>query len=156
MSRSKPWKKSKDKRDGGRFITIPLCVLTSKAYISVSVHAKALLLDLAMQYRGDNNGDLCAAWKLMKPRGWRSEETLAKAKRELLAAELIVETRKGARPNKASLYAVTWCDLDPCNGKLDITAHAFPRGAYCLHDPLPVMRPKVNVLTTAGVVAEKG
>lgn len=27
------------------------------------------------------------------------------------------ETRKGARPNKASLYAVTWCALDHCGGK---------------------------------------
>lgn len=83
MSR-KPWKKSAEKRDSGPFITVPLSVLRSTAYVSVSSYAKALLFDLAMQYKGDNNGDLCAAWKLMKPRGWRSEETLNKAKRELL------------------------------------------------------------------------
>lgn len=156
MSRGKQWKKAGEKRDRGAFITIPLSVLCSRAYISVSVHAKALLFDLAMQYKGDNNGDLCAAWKLMKPRGWRSEETLSKAKRELQEVGLIVETRKGARPNKASLYAVTWFALDACNGKLEISPHSFPRGAYRLHDPLPEMRPKINVLTTASVVAESG
>lgn len=75
------------------------------------------MLDLAMQYRGDNNGDLGAAWKVMQPRGWRSEETLQKAKRDLIDQGLILETRKGARPNKASLYAVTWCALDHCGGK---------------------------------------
>jgi hypothetical protein len=112
-----------------------------------------LLIDLFAQYRGDNNGDLYAAWKLMKPRGWRSEETLAKAKRELLDYGLIVETRKGARPNKASLYAVTWCDLDPCGGKLEVKPQYFDRGKYRLRDPVPPLKPtKIDVLTTAAVV----
>ena len=102
-----------------------------------------LLFDLAAQYRGDNNGDLCAAWKLMHPRGWKSEETLCKAKRDLLEACLIVETRKGARPNKCSLFALTWYALDDCGGKLDISAQSFPRGAYRLKEPRPVISPRV-------------
>ena len=91
----KPWKKGSAKRDGGGFVPMPFSVLNSTAYLSAGAHARMLLMDLAAQYRGDNNGDLCAAWSFMRPRGWRSEATLHKAKRELLDLGLIVETRKG-------------------------------------------------------------
>lgn len=70
----------------------------------------------------------------MHSRGWKSKETLNNAKKELLGACLIVETVKGARPNKCSLYALTWYALDDCDGKLDISARSFPRGAYKLKD----------------------
>lgn len=40
----------------------------------------------------------------MKPKGWRSEQTLNAAKKELLEAGFIAETRKGRRPNLCSLY----------------------------------------------------
>ena len=88
----------------------------------------------------------------MRLRGWRSEATLMKAKRELIELGLIVETRKGARPNKASLYAVTFYALDDCGGKLDITPKAFPRGAYKLRDPMPPVRIKNASLTTPSEV----
>lgn len=149
----KPFRNAGEKRDGGAFITVPLSVLNSRAYLNTSSHARMLLMDLAVQYRGNNNGDLCAAWKIMQPRGWRSEETLGKAKRELLTLGLIFETRKGARPNKASLYALTWHALDDCNGKLDISPQSFPRGAYRLLDTLPPVRMKNAVLATATVAA---
>jgi hypothetical protein len=154
MARKK-WSEAKGKRDRGGFLTIPFSVLESKAYTSANPYARMLLFDLAMQYRGDNNGDLCAAWKVMQPRGWRSEETLQKAKRDLIDLGLIVETRKGARPNKASLYAVTWCALDHCGGKLDMSDKAFPRGAYRLLDPPPPIG-KNALLTTAPVVVPTG
>ncbi|MES2353279.1 MAG: hypothetical protein V4568_02570 [Pseudomonadota bacterium] len=150
---NKRFKEAKQKRDAGAFVAIPVAVLNSAAYCKASAYARMLLFDLLVQYRGDNNGDLCAAWKFMKPRGWRSEATLNKAKHELLDLGLIAETRKGARPNKATLYAVTWCALDPCNGKLDISPQSFPRGAYRLCDPLPAMKPIKNAsLTTPRVV----
>lgn len=139
MSSKNKFKNAKDKCDGGGFIKLPKSVLNGVAYLSLSAHARMLLFDIAAQYRGDNNGDLCAPWKLMHPRGWRSEGTLDKCKRELLAAGLIVETRKGARPNKCSLFAVTWYALDDCGGKLDMTARSFQRGAYKLKDPLPAI-----------------
>lgn len=155
-AKSKRWKDAKDKRDGGAFITLPLSVLNSRAYLDAGPYARMLLIDLFMQYRGDNNGDLCAAWKFMKPRGWRSEATLNKAKRALIELGLIVETRKGARPNKASLYAVTWCALDYCGGKLDMSPSGFTRKAYLLRDPLPPIglkqRQKNEGLTTRGGV----
>lgn len=57
-------------------MSIPMSVLNSRAYCTAGAHARMLLFDLFAQYRGDNNGDFCAAWKVMKPRGWRSEDTL--------------------------------------------------------------------------------
>lgn len=140
MGRNKQWKSERDKRDGGGFVAIPLSVLDSVAFRNSSPHAKALLMDMVAQLRADNNGDLAACWRFMKDRGWQSQTTLLKAKRELLERGLIVETRMGARPNKASLYAVTWRALDHCGGKLEISARAFPRGAYRLMDPTPAIK----------------
>lgn len=158
MSKSR-YKNATEKRDGGGHVAIPFPVLNGAAYLGLNAHARMLLFDLAAQYRGDNNGDLCMAWKLMHPRGWKSEETLSKAKRDLLEAGLIAETRKGARPNKCSLFALTWFALDDCNGKLDISARSFPRGAYKLKNRPPMIVSsggKNASLTTAGVVEGAG
>lgn len=100
-AKSKKWKDARDKRDSGGFVAIPLAVLQSVALSQASAHAKALFLDLCAQLRADNNGDLSACWRFMQPRGWASQHTLQKAKKELVERGLIVETRKGARPNKA-------------------------------------------------------
>lgn len=142
MASKNRYKDGREKRDGGGHIAIPYSVLNGAAYLSLSPYGRMLLLDLAAQYRGDNNGDLCAAWKFMKLRGWKSEETLNKAKQEVQKSLLVIETRKGARPNKCSLYALTWFALDECRGKLDISPQSFPRGAYKLKDPLPVIAPR--------------
>src|SRR4051794_30199504 len=152
MAKNKPFKGGGSKRDGGMFLALPLSVLKSVAYINASAHARMLLFDLFMQYRGDNNGDFCAAWKVMRPRGWKSPTTLQKAKRSLIELGLICETRKGARPNKASLYALTWLDLDYCGGKLDISGKAFPRSAYLQSNPMPLIHPKNARLNTPAVV----
>ena len=145
MSRSTRYKNAVEKRDGGQFFAIPHSVLNGAAYVSVSSHARMLLFDLVAQFKGDNNGDLCAAYSMMRLRGWKSQHTLLNAKRELIEAGLIEETRKGARPNKASLYAVTWQALDDCKGKLDITPASFHRGAYKLKDP-PALMGKIKGL----------
>jgi hypothetical protein len=64
---------------------------------------------------------------------------LTKAKRELLETELIFETIKGARPNRASWYALTWQTLDKLD-KLDGydsgVMSAFERGAYRKQQPI--------------------
>lgn len=158
MAKSR-FKNAREKRDGDSHIGVPHCVLNGAAYVGLNAHARMLLWDLAAQYRGNNNGDLCLAFKLMKPRGWKSEPTLNKAKRALLEAGLIVEARKGARPNKCALIALTWYALDNCDGKLDISAQSFPRGAYKLKDRPPVMLSsgrKNASLTSLGEVERTG
>jgi hypothetical protein len=89
-----------------------------------------LMFDLLAQYNGFNNGDLSAAWTVMKPRGWRSEATLNKAKKQVLASGLVVETRKGQRPNKCSLYGLTFYTMDECQRKTDIRPGEFPFGRW--------------------------
>ncbi|MDP1672845.1 MAG: hypothetical protein Q8L65_06970 [Burkholderiales bacterium] len=157
---NKRYKESKAKRERGGFLAMPFNVLNSRTYAGLSAHAVKLLLDLGSQYRGDNNGDLSAAWKLMKPKGWRSEETLAKAKQELLRAGFIIEMRKGRRPNVCSLYALTWQALDPST-KHDAGPKGFTFGAWKANEPMPAIKPrvpttggKITPLTTPAVVAE--
>tara|TARA_B100000809_G_scaffold163972_1_gene161328 strand:+ start:523 stop:870 length:348 start_codon:yes stop_codon:yes gene_type:complete len=92
---------------------------------TLSTRATKLLIDIAAQYRGSNNGDLCAPFRLMKQRGWRSSDQLYKARDELLDRELIVVSRQGGR-NRCTLYALTWLSVDDCDGKLDINASGVP------------------------------
>jgi hypothetical protein len=130
-------------------------VLNSPQFVVLSPHAVKLLLDVAAQYRGDNNGDLSAAWKLMQPRGWRSQATLHKAKHELLEAGFLFEARKGHRPNVCSLFAVTWFTLDD-NAKFDAGAKArFTRSEFRFKAPLiPLAASRKDVvLTPPSVVA---
>ena len=114
----------------GRFVGIPVDVLESNAYLGLSHPAKALLLDIAFQYKGDNNGRLLTSLKFMSPRGWRSADVLNRAKQQLQDSKLIYQTVQGHRPNKASWYAITWHALDD-NDRYDFgAANGFRRGAY--------------------------
>ena len=129
----------------GRFLALPHAVLASPRYRALSSSAVKLLIDIAMQYDGKNNGDLSAAWKVMKPKGWRSEATLDRAKKELLATGFIAETRKGRLPNTCTLYGITWHPLDPSD-KLDIRPAGFPVGEWT--KPLTV-RPQPSGMVSA-------
>jgi hypothetical protein len=144
----------KGNRIGGPFLALPRDLIDHPAYIGLSAYAKALLIDLGAQYKGDNNGDLACAWKLMRKRGWRSEATLHKAKHELLKGGFIFEARKGRRPNVCGLYALTWPLLDP-NPKHDCTPAGFERYAYRQPNPpaLVCVQSKGAGLTTPRVVA---
>ena len=46
----------------GSFIALPWSVVDSPKYKTLSSTAKALLIDLARQYRGLNNGSLVASF----------------------------------------------------------------------------------------------
>lgn len=122
-------------RDGTRFLALPLVVLESPCFVRLSPHAVRLLLDIAMQLNdgnsGPNNGRLIASTRYLSTRGWKSHDMAVKARRELEAAGLLIETRKGARPNRAAWYAVTWKPL-AWTPEMDFPRDpgAFPRGAY--------------------------
>lgn len=108
------------KREPGAYIAVSRTFLQSSQVASLSPYALKLLIDLLAQYNGrSNNGDLCAAWKFMRQRGWRSKDTLQKARDELVAREFILVTRAGGR-NRPTLYGLTLFDIDYCNGKLDL------------------------------------
>jgi hypothetical protein len=129
---------SKAGRDPGGFVAIPWSVLDAPAYQALSVHARALLVEMARQLRGDNNGALLCSRAYMASRGWKSVDMTIKARDELIAAKFLYQTVMGHRPNKASWYAVTWQALDRINGFDPGAAETFQRSAYRTSAPLPV------------------
>lgn len=110
--------KSKGRRTTAPFLAIPRHVIESEQWAALSHPAVRLLIDLASQFRGANNGDFTAAWSIMKLKGWKSKRVLYRAIHELLEAGFIEKTRQGAR-RITTLYAVTWLPINECNGKLD-------------------------------------
>ena len=102
----------------GSFLMLPHAVLRSDNFKALSPKAVKLLLDIAVQYNGKNNGDLQATWRFMKPRGWKSRDTLSSGIRELLHYGFVEKTRQGYM-NVCSLYALTWCRIDDCGDKFD-------------------------------------
>lgn len=119
MKRSK-----KDNGMGGRFVGLPHWVMLHPSYREASHRARALLLDIALQYTGSNNGKLVVCDKALKPLGWNSRDGLTKSKRELIDLGLLIETRRGAKPNRAAWYALSWRPLDVKEG-LDISVHSY-------------------------------
>lgn len=119
-----------ERRDGGGFVALPWSVLDSPAYLNLSSHAKALLMEFARQLRGDNNGALLCSRAYLATRGWKSNDMMTKCRDELVDAGLIHQTVMGCRPNRASWYAVTWIGLDKLIGLDPDLARAFVRGAY--------------------------
>lgn len=132
---NKQLQRSKNRSGEGGFFAIPHSVTASSNFIKLSAHGVKLLIDLGGQYRGKNNGDLCATWSLMKKRGWKSRSTLNKALNELLHYRFIVKTRQGGQ-HAASLYALTWKNIDECGGKLEINSTSAPLGYWMVEKSL--------------------
>jgi len=116
------------KRKKGRsaqFVRLFHRLLDDPQYIALSHPAKTLLVDVAMQYTGKNNGDLAITLSMMKKRGWSSNSTLNRALKKLIKAEWLILTRQGGR-HKCSLYALTWESIDECGGKLEVKPTTTP------------------------------
>ena len=116
--------RNKSRGSSGHFAGVPDKVMQHPDYISLSYSAKALLFEFALQYRGKNNGKLCAIYSQLKPRGWKSEATLRKALKELSTAKLLEVSKYGMYGNggrQPNYYAITWQPVDHINGfKMDI------------------------------------
>ncbi|WP_201747000.1 hypothetical protein [Limnohabitans sp. TS-CS-82] len=121
-------------QDGGRlaggFMALPWVVIDSAAFQNLSHPAKALLIEVDRQYVRDNNGRLLASRAYLEKRGWKSQDVITRAMRELIAAKFIHQTVQGCRPNKASWYAVTWRTLDRMQGFDAGAAESFERGGF--------------------------
>ena len=142
MSRSK----HKGTKYSEPFVGIVRSVFESPAFMALSSYACKLLLELAGQYRGDNNGNLTVAWSIVHKRGWRSKTTLWRVKKELIEAGFVYVTRKGHMPSTCELLALTWFPLDISN-KFDPEALAcFEAKAYRKNTRLamPVIKPKTD------------
>jgi hypothetical protein len=109
-------RRAKGRQEGGSFCALPHSIFRSTEdrpapAARLSRSARALLVDIAMQFSGGNNGNLTAAPTIMSRYGWRSRGTLSAALAELIAEGFLEITRQGGR-NRASLYALTWKGID--------------------------------------------
>lgn len=147
--------KSKGRRESGTFTLIPHAVQNSPNWMACSGTAIKLLLELARQFRGYNNGDLCASITILRPRGWTSPETITWALRELRHYGLIEQTRQGGL-NAASLYALTWYAIDECGGKLEVRATKVASGAWRMPQPLFKRPTRKRNASTESVLARNG
>ena len=115
----------------GPFLALPKAVVIQMQKKNLSTKGYKLLIDLFEQFNGKNNGDLTAAWSIMKEKGWKSSETLSNARKELVNLGFIQLTRQGTlRPRSCSLYAVTWLCIDECGGKLEVKSTRAGSGAW--------------------------
>jgi len=128
-------------REPGRYTALPASVTDSIAYMSLSHTARSLLIELARQRTGGDNGRLLLSMKHLNARGWHSADVVTRAKRELIASKLVYQTVMGYRPNKASWYALTWYSLDKINGYDPGVEAGFRRGMY---NTTPLPKPKLT------------
>ena len=128
MKQRDRWK-HKGRREAGTYTGIPHAVQDCANWAACKATAIKMLCDLARQFNGKNNGDLCGAFSVLQRYGWKSDETVFFALRELLHYGLIVLTRQGGL-HAPNLYAVTWHAIDECGGKLDCAATLTPPGDW--------------------------
>ena len=121
------------------FVAIKRSVFGSLS--ALSPHACQVLMILAGQYKGDNNGDLTLAFSVISQNGGVcSKSTLIRCKRELIDAGLIYVTRKGHFPSTTELVALTWFPLD-VNPKFDPEAlSGFTPKAYLNRQQAPPIK----------------
>ena len=117
--------KLKGRKSKPKFVNIPTAVINSPEWAELSLVERAFILDLMGSYSGYNNGDLSCAWKIMRSRGWRSRDTLNRARKATLERGFTMITRHGHR-NAATLYAVTFLPIHECKGKLEVNPTRTP------------------------------
>lgn len=91
-----------------KFVVIPTLVLKSEEFLSLPASSCELMLDLVKQYSGKNNGRLTPSFEVMQRSGWKSKDTLLRAKRALLECPFACLTRKGHPPRTAEWIGFTW------------------------------------------------
>lgn len=120
-----------------RIAAIPHVVMDHPDFISLSPNAIRLLLEVSKQYSLKNNGKLCITWSQMKKRGYKSEATLQRAKKELLEKELIIVSKRGGfdceGKRSPNFYALTRQAIDEIYGfEMDIAPTNKPLRAFSL------------------------
>ena len=106
------------------FAGIPNRVMDNPSFHALSANAVRLLLWFAYQYKGNNNGKLCAVHSQLHDKGFKSKSTLSAALKELLQNDFI-ELSKGSGLGKngrtPNYYALTYESVDEIRGfEMDI------------------------------------
>lgn len=107
------------KREDGPFAMLPDEVLKSDACRTLPHPAHRILVAIAAQYYGTNNGSLSLTRKTAAEYGIGNPYALGDGLRELEERGLIAKTRPGRRiPPRSSLFALSWRLINAPN-KLD-------------------------------------
>lgn len=119
------------RKSGERYALLPLEVLTSDACRLLPAFALRILVAMAAQYSGWNNGDLALTWSMARAYGINSKVQLNSGIDLLLERGLIQKTRQGGKkPFGPCLYALTWRGIDELRPKIDSGPTTFPSNAW--------------------------
>jgi hypothetical protein len=132
MSGDRPGKRLRQTGKGGdySFLALRHDLLQSPEFFDLSGSAIKLLLFLAAQFKGKNNGNLHLGKLELFKAGWRSEATALRARQELLDARFIVQTRHGTT-RRCHLYALTWLPIDECpRSGLEMAPERVPSNSW--------------------------
>jgi hypothetical protein len=99
---------------GPAFLKLPHWIIESEQFAQLTGSEVKLLIDIAAQFKGRNNGNLSI--EEIRHR-WKSRTTTQAAKDGLLQKEWIIRTRRGGLRMGPDLFAVTWLPIDECKGK---------------------------------------
>ena len=129
--------KLQGRRIEGTYSSIPHAVQDSSNWRNASSNAIKLLMAISRNYNGKNNGDLSAAFSVMRAKGWASPNTLVWGLKELLHYKLLEKTRQGDFTKKPSLYAITWQPIDDLGNKLELCSPSKVASGKWKH-PVPL------------------
>lgn len=101
------------RRESGRFAMLPHHVIQHPAVTTLPAACRWVLVALAAQYHGSNNGALALPLSTAGRFGITSSNTLNRSLRELRSHGLIEQTYPGSyRPPEVARYAITWKPMD--------------------------------------------
>ena len=130
--------KRKVKNQSAHYAQIPLDVLKTQAFSTLSSSAHVLLMRCLAKYRPNTNGDISLVQSEYSFYGLGCKKTMTRAIRELLERRLIVRTRHGSRGSSrlCSLYGVAWLPMDANPKFTELDGSAWkPDHAYKTWEP---------------------
>jgi len=122
-------KRSKQTGKGKRaeHLGIDKWIINRDEFAAIKDAPLKLLIDLAAQYNGFNNGNLSIAEVRHR---WPSRDKTTRAERWLIDNNWIIKTKIGGLGIGPNLYAVTWWPIDDCKGKHHYQAETVPSHAW--------------------------
>lgn len=110
---------------------VPVEVLTSPACTTLPNFAFRVLVAIAAQYRGNNNGDLAMTKSIGRRFGARGGTQVSRSLALLEGRGLIRKTRQGGKkPLGPCLYALTWQPISELRNKIEVGPTAGPTNEW--------------------------
>ena len=121
---------------------LPLTVFNTAAVSTLSHAVFRILMLMAKEYNGANNGALGLTRSQTAENGIGSDHTLYGALRTLEKRRLIEQTYPASRvPPRPTMYALTWLPVDDTEW-----SRATPIPAHTYRDWRPARKPKLKVV----------